>query len=69
MERVEYRQQCSSRLLHVYSYQDGPAASAKLSSMNDLWNVGSACFMADGSILRLYTPTKEFQNKTEISSS
>ena len=50
----------------VYSDQDGPGASAKLSSINGLWNVGSACFIADESILRLYTPAQEFQNWMEI---
>ena len=49
----------------THSYEDGPAASSKLSCVNSLWSVGSACFIADGGRLRLYTPTQEFQNWME----
>ena len=45
----------------THSNEDGPAASSKLSCVNSLWSVGSACFIADGGRLRLYTPTQEFQ--------
>ena len=46
----------------TYSIEDGPTASSKLSWVRSLWSVGSACFIADGGRLRLYTPTQEFQN-------
>ena len=49
----------------THSNEDGPAASTKLSSVSSLWSVGSACFIADGGRLRLYTPTQEFQNWME----
>ena len=37
----------------------------KLSCVNRLWSVGSACFIADGSRFCLYTPTQEFLNWVE----
>ena len=46
----------------THSNEDGPAASARLSCVSGLWRIGSACFIADGGRLRLYTPTQEFQN-------
>ena len=49
----------------THSNEDGPAASSKLSCVNSLWSVGSACFIADGGRFRLYTPTQEFQNWME----
>ena len=49
----------------THSNEDGPAASSKLSCVCSLWSVGSACFIADGGRLRLYTPTQEFQNWME----
>ena len=49
----------------THSNEDGPAASSKLSCVNSLWSVGSACFVADGGRIRLYTPTQEFQNRME----
>ena len=41
----------------THSNEGGPAASARLSCVSSLWSVGSACFIADGGRLRLYTPT------------
>ena len=49
----------------THSNEEGPAASSKLSCVSSLWSVGSACFIADGGRLRLYTPTQEFQNWME----
>ena len=46
----------------THSNEDGPAASSKLSCVNSIWSIGSACFIAGGGRLRLYTPTQEFQN-------
>ena len=48
-----------------HSNEDGPAASSKPLCVSSLWSVGSACFIADGGRLRLYTPTQEFQNCME----
>lgn len=50
----------------VFSDQDGPAASTKLVSINGLWSVGRACFIADGGKLRLYTPLQEFERWMEV---
>jgi len=49
----------------THSNEDGPAASSKFSCVSSLRSVGSACFIADGSRLRLYTTTQEFQNWME----
>ena len=50
----------------AHSNEDGPATSSKLSCVNSLLSVGSAYFIADSGRLRLYAPTQEFQNWTEI---
>ena len=50
----------------IYSDQDGPASSAKLSSINGLWSIRSARSIDDSGKLRLYAPTREFQTWMEI---
>lgn len=50
----------------VFSDQDRPAASTKLVSINSLWSIGRACFIADGGKLRLYTPLQEFERWMEV---
>ena len=50
----------------MYSDQDEPAPSARLSSIYGLRSVRSPCFIADAGKLRLYTPTREVQNWMEI---
>ena len=49
----------------IYSDQNGPPASARLSSICGLRSARSPCFIADDGKLRLYTPTREFQNWME----
>ena len=48
-----------------HSNEDGPAASSKPLCVSSLWSFGSACFIADGGRLRLYTPMQVFQNCME----
>ena len=59
---AEFEEVAGHRPHPTHSNEDGPAASSRLSCVSNLWSVGSACFIADGGRLHLYTPTQGFQN-------
>lgn len=63
---AEIEEIASHRPHPVFSDQDRPAASTKLVSINGLWSVGRACFIADGGKLRLYTLLQEFERCMEV---